>query len=135
RLITPGCTQATRSTGSTDRMRSILVVTITTGSPTGTAPPASPVPEPRATNGRPWRRAICTAAATSAVSRGKQATAADPASTEASRPYSPSSTAPVRTRSGASPDARSAARPVVPAVAAPAGAVPGEVVPTGSVPS
>ena len=33
------------------------VVTITSGSSTGVAPPASPVPLPRATNGRPWRAA------------------------------------------------------------------------------
>ena len=48
-------------------MRSILVVTMTTGSSSGTAPPASPVPEPRATNGRPCRRAARTQACTSAV--------------------------------------------------------------------
>ena len=93
-------------------MRSIFVVTITTGSPTGTAPPASPVPEPRATNGRPCRRAMRTAAATSSVDGGKHATAASPASTDASRPYRPSSTPPVRTRSGASAAARSAASAV-----------------------
>ena len=41
-------------------------MTITTGSPIGVAPPASPVPLPRATNGRSWRAATRTAAATSA---------------------------------------------------------------------
>ena len=41
---------------STDRMRFIFVVEITTAPSGGTAPPASPVPEPRATNGTPWRR-------------------------------------------------------------------------------
>ena len=44
---------------------------MTTGSPSGVAPPASPVPLPRATNGRPWRRATRTAAATSSVDRGQ----------------------------------------------------------------
>jgi hypothetical protein len=68
-------------------MRSIFVVTITTGSPTGTAPPASPVPAPRATNGRPWARAARTHACTSAVSRGKHTTAARPSEIiDASRP-------------------------------------------------
>ena len=51
---------------------------MTTGSSSGTAPPARPVPEPRATNGRPWRRAARTHACTSAVVIGKHTTAAAP---------------------------------------------------------
>ena len=65
-------------------MRSILVVTMTTGSSSGTAPPASPVPEPRARNGRPCRRAARTHACTSAVVSGKQTTAARPVMFDAS---------------------------------------------------
>ena len=42
---------------------------MTSGSPTGVAPPARPVPLPRATNGRPCRAATRTAAATSAPRR------------------------------------------------------------------
>ena len=42
--------------GSTERIRFIFVVTMTTAPSSGTAPPARPVPEPRATNGTPWRR-------------------------------------------------------------------------------
>src|SRR6516225_6538908 len=88
RLRTPGSTHASLATGSTSRMRFILVVTMTTGatSPVGTAPPARPVPEPRGTNGRPWARLIRTAAATSPGVRGKQTTAAFPLNTDASRP-------------------------------------------------
>ena len=55
RLSTPGSTHATRSSASTSSTRFSWVVTITTGSSTGVAPPASPVPLPRATNGRSWR--------------------------------------------------------------------------------
>ena len=44
----------------------------------GTAPPARPVPEPRATNGRPWRRASRTQACTSAVDVGKHTTGRAP---------------------------------------------------------
>ena len=51
-------------------------MTITTGSSTGVAPPARPVPLPRATNGRPCRAATRTAAATSSLERGKQTAAA-----------------------------------------------------------
>ena len=52
-------------------MRLSRVVTITTGSSTGVAPPARPVPLPRATNGRSWRAATRTASATSRPVRGK----------------------------------------------------------------
>ena len=43
------------------------------------APPARPVPLPRATNGRSWRAATRTASATSSTVRGKHTTAAAPA--------------------------------------------------------
>ena len=51
---------------------------MTTASSSGTAPPASPVPEPRATNGTPWRAATRTHACTSAVEFGKHTTPAAP---------------------------------------------------------
>ena len=56
---------------STSRIRFRWVVTITTGRPTGVAPPARPVPLPRATKGRSWRAATATAAATSVGRRGE----------------------------------------------------------------
>ncbi len=87
---------------------------MTTGGsgPVGTAPPDSPVPDPRGTNGRPWARLTRTAAATSAVLVGKQMTAAWPASMDASRRYSANSVGSARTRSGARAAARSAIRSV-----------------------
>ena len=75
---------------------------MTTGSSTGVAPPARPVPLPRATNGRSWRAAIRTAAATSSPERGKHTTAARPRATPASRAYSASSRGSARARSGPS---------------------------------
>ena len=75
-MSTPGSTQATRSSASTSSTRLSRVVTITTGSSTGVAPPARPVPLPRATNGRSWRAATRTASATSRPVRGKHTTAA-----------------------------------------------------------
>src|SRR6516165_1376721 len=80
RLRTPGSTHASFAAGSISRIRFILVVTMMTGttSPVGTAPPESPVPEPRGTNGRPWSRLIRTAALTSLAVIGKQTTAAFP---------------------------------------------------------
>ena len=59
---------------------------MTTGQPTGVAPPASPVPLPRATKGRSWRAATATAAATCSAVSGKQTAAASPVATPASRP-------------------------------------------------
>ena len=44
---------------------------ITMPSATGTAPPESPVPAPRATNGAPCARQARTAACTSSVDRGR----------------------------------------------------------------
>ena len=84
RLSTPGSTHARRAAASTDRMRFIFVVAMTTAPSGGTAPPASPVPEPRATNGTPWRSATCTQACTSAVVVGKHTATAAPSMFEAS---------------------------------------------------
>src|ERR1700712_4099678 len=88
RLSTPGCPQATRASGAISTIWFILVVTTTPGgdSPTGTAPPARPVPEPLGTIGRPWARLTLTTAATSAVLIGRQTTPATPSITDASRP-------------------------------------------------
>ena len=106
RLSTPGSTHATRACGSTSSTRFIWVVTITTGSPSGVAPPARPVPLPRATNGRPCRRAIAHRGR-DLVGRPRPAHGdrARPSRTPASRAYSASSSgsalAPVRTERGA----------------------------------
>jgi len=54
------------------------VVTITTGSLQGTAPPESPVPAPLATNARPWAVATLTHAATSSVDSAKHTGPARP---------------------------------------------------------
>ncbi len=109
RFSTPGSTHAMRFTASTDSTRFIFVVAMTSAWSNGVAPPASPVPAPRATNGTPCRTAATTAACTSAVVNGKQTTPAVPSMFEASRRYSPSSVLFVRTRSGASAARRSAA--------------------------
>ena len=58
RLSIPGSTHARRPIGSTARSRFIFVVAITIAPSGGTAPPARPVPDPRATNGTPWRAAM-----------------------------------------------------------------------------
>ena len=68
RLITPGSTTARWSSRSTSRMRRIREVTISTPSACGSAPPDSPVPEPRATNGTPASAQARTVAATLARS-------------------------------------------------------------------
>ncbi len=102
RLRTPGSTHARRAAGSTDSTRFIFVVAMTTAPSGGTAPPASPVPEPRATNGTPWRAAICTHDRTSSVETGKHTATAAPSMCEASCRYSESSVEPSRTRSAAS---------------------------------
>ncbi len=86
RLITPGPTHAVRLAGSTSKMRSILVSTTTSAGCAGTAPPASPVPAPRATTGMPWWPAAFTSAATSSVDSGKATTAASPRLTPPSDP-------------------------------------------------
>ena len=70
RLVTPGCTTARRlatSTASTSRIR---CKPTTTPSATGSAPPESPVPAPRATNGTPASWQARTTAATSSVVAG-----------------------------------------------------------------
>ena len=51
--------------------RRIFAVTSTSASPIGVAPPASPVPEPRGTTGRPCSAAIRRHAAMCSVLRGK----------------------------------------------------------------
>ena len=107
KFSTPGCTQARRFGSSTRRTRSILVVAITTAPSSGTAPPARPVPDPRGTNGTPWRTAIRTQACTSTVLVGRQTTVVDPSMLEASWRYSDNSLGPVRTRSGPSAERRS----------------------------
>ena len=70
RLVTPGCTRARRLGTSTSRIRFIRARPMTMPSAIGIAPPESPVPAPRATNGTPWAAHTRTAATTSAVERG-----------------------------------------------------------------
>src|SRR3954462_7826891 len=76
RFSTPGPTPASLLTGSTDNTRFIFVVTIIIASSSGVAPPASPVPAPRATNGWPCRTAMRMAACTYSVLVGKHTTPA-----------------------------------------------------------
>src|SRR6185503_19873071 len=52
-LRTPGCTTATRATGSTRTARMNFAIDSSTPSPGGSAPPESPVPAPRGTTGIP----------------------------------------------------------------------------------
>ncbi len=69
RLVTPGSTMARWLTGSIAMIRRIREVTMSTPSVRGRAPPDSPVPDPRATNGTRARAHSVTIAATcSAVS-------------------------------------------------------------------
>ena len=100
RLRTPGSTHARRLSGSTARIRFIFVSEITTAPSGGTAPPARPVPDPRATNGTPASAAMPTHSATSAVVVGKHTTEATPAMCPASRRYRDNSAPLFRTRSG-----------------------------------
>ena len=53
RFVTPGSTTTRESSSSTDRIRRIRASTIRTPSAIGSAPPESPVPAPRATQGTP----------------------------------------------------------------------------------
>ncbi|KQP26762.1 hypothetical protein ASF38_07015 [Aeromicrobium sp. Leaf272] len=69
-MITPGCTTATRSSTSIERIRSSRRVLRTTDPAGALAPPASPVPAPRVTTARPASSAATTQAATSRVVRG-----------------------------------------------------------------
>ena len=80
---------------------------MTSAPSSGTAPPASPVPEPRATKGTPWRTAACTQACTSAVEVGKATTAVEPSRFELSLRYRLSSVDPTRTRAWPSATRRS----------------------------
>ena len=86
RFNTPGSTHASRCTGSTDSTWFIFVRVITNAPSSGVAPPARPVPEPRATNGTPWRTAARTAACTCAVDTGKHTAPATPSMFDESRP-------------------------------------------------
>ncbi len=83
----------------------------------GTAPPARPVPDPRATNGTPNSLATCTTARTSSVDSAKHTTAAWPAMFDASRRYRLTSAAPSRTWSGRSRERSRSTSGVVPVVA------------------
>ena len=65
-------------------MLDIFVVEMTIAPSGGTAPPDNPVPDPRGTNGTPWRLATSTQARTSAVVVGKHTAAAAPSRFEAS---------------------------------------------------
>ena len=85
RLRTPGSTHAWRASASTESTRFIFEIEMTTEPAIGTAPPARPVPEPRATNGAPWATAVATQWATSAVEVGKHTAAATPSMCPASR--------------------------------------------------
>ena len=75
RLVTPGSTMARWLTGSIAMIRRIREVTISTPSVRGSAPPDSPVPEPRATNGTPARAHSLTTAATCSAVSGSTASA------------------------------------------------------------
>jgi hypothetical protein len=68
--MTPGSTTARSSSGTTATTARIFDVTISTPSACGRAPPESPVPEPRATNGTPAATQARTVRAHSAASRG-----------------------------------------------------------------
>ncbi len=84
RLVTPGSTMARRLSGSTSSTRRIREVTMSTPSLRGSAPPDSPVPEPRATNGTPapaqarTTAAICSARSGSTTSAGAVRCAVSP---------------------------------------------------------
>src|SRR3954464_10359800 len=60
RLITPGCTRMKALSKSTCRIRRIRESPMTTQPGTGSAPPESPVPDPRATMASPASRATLT---------------------------------------------------------------------------
>src|SRR5262249_13877752 len=71
RLNTPGCTRIQAFSRSTSRMLRIRDRPTTRQPGTGSAPPESPVPEPRGTMGRFARRAMRTASTTSSVEAGR----------------------------------------------------------------
>ena len=70
RFVAPGSTMARRLTGSISTMERIRDMTISTPSSRGSAPPDSPVPLPRATNGTPAAAHAATTEATSAAVPG-----------------------------------------------------------------
>ena len=70
KLITPGCTRATRLGRSTSRIFFIRDSPITMQPADGSAPPDKPVPAPRGTTGIPSSRDSFTHAATSSVEPG-----------------------------------------------------------------
>ena len=75
RFVTPGSTTARRLTGSISMTERIRDITISTPSERGSAPPDSPVPLPRATNGTPAAAHARTTEATSADVAGSTASA------------------------------------------------------------
>ena len=98
RLTTPGSTHTARASRSTSPIDVMRASDTTTGAPSGIAPPASPVPAPRGTTARPWRRAARTTACTSPAVRGKQTgPASPPSNTDASRRSSARCASSVRT--------------------------------------
>ena len=74
-FVTPGSTQTRWLARSTSSTRFIREVTISTPSATGSAPPDSPEPEPRATHGTPASAHAFTQAWTCSALPGRTATA------------------------------------------------------------
>ena len=75
RFVTPGSTTARLLTGSISMTERIRDITISTPSSRGSAPPDSPVPLPRATNGTPAAAHVATTEATSEAAPGSTASA------------------------------------------------------------
>jgi hypothetical protein len=75
RFVAPGSTTARRDTASISRIFRILDITTRTPSWCGSAPPDSPVPLPRATNGTPASAHALTTAATSPAVAGSTTSA------------------------------------------------------------
>ncbi len=71
RFVTPGSPTARLLTGSISMISRIRVITMSTPSWRGSAPPDSPVPLPRATNGTLARAHSATIAAVSAAEPGR----------------------------------------------------------------
>src|SRR3954469_12629335 len=94
-------------------IRFIFASEITTAPASGVAPPASPVPEPRATNAVPCSTQALTTARTSSVEVGKQTIDALPTKLDASRRYRLSSADDTRTRSAGRAHLRRSARVVM----------------------
>jgi hypothetical protein len=74
-FVTPGSTQMRELSRSISRMRFIRDSTISTPSATGSAPPDSPEPAPRATHGTSWLAQARTTAWTSSAPPGSTAAA------------------------------------------------------------